>query len=178
LAEEHLSVAEVIAKRLRKRYNWVAWDELYSYSLWGLVLAAKTYRPEKGGGFVGFACYKGMYLAIDRMRQDGVVARAYNANRPKAVQWSQLEKEGGEMQDYIVDDRMDESRSRLETREAFEHLVMGLPDQSRQLLMMYYADGLTMREIAEVYEVSESAICIRHKALLESLRRTARRRLS
>ena len=44
---------------------------------------------------------------------------------------------------------------------------------------MYYADGLTFREIGEVMEISEASVCLRHKAILGRLRRmTAYRQAS
>ena len=38
---------------------------------------------------------------------------------------------------------------------------------------MYYSKHMTFREIAQVFEISESSVCLRHKALIRRLRRLA-----
>ncbi|HDY64830.1 MAG TPA: hypothetical protein ENH84_01185, partial [Phycisphaerae bacterium] len=35
---------------------------------------------------------------------------------------------------------------------------------------MVYAEKLTYREIAKVLDISESAVCLRHKAVIQKLR--------
>ena len=58
-------------------------------------------------------------------------------------------------------------------REPCTVLLTGLGDSDRRLMLMYYADGMTFREVAEVFGVSESAVCLRHKAILGRLRKIA-----
>jgi RNA polymerase sigma factor for flagellar operon FliA len=59
------------------------------------------------------------------------------------------------------------------------HLALGemasrvrraLPDQEHAILSLYYYDGLTMKEIADFLELSESRICQIHTQALERLR--------
>ena len=75
LAAEHVSLASGIAARLHRLYSWVAIEDLHSYAYLGLALAAKAYQDDRGVPFPQFAWRKGMFLAIDEMRKDGVLSR-------------------------------------------------------------------------------------------------------
>ncbi len=66
----------------------------------------------------------------------------------------------------------------LNARDFFRSALRRLAAQDRQLLLMYYADGLTLREIGCVLGISESAACLRQKALSAELRRTVRTNLT
>ncbi len=66
----------------------------------------------------------------------------------------------------------------IERRERIQALVdavKDLPEREKKVLALYYQEGLTMREIAQVIEVSESRVCqLRHRAIAQlkvSLRR-------
>jgi len=55
-----------------------------------------------------------------------------------------------------------------------ETLLGRLCQKGRQLLLMYYSEHMTFKQIAEVFDISESAVCLRHKALIGRLRRLSR----
>ncbi len=57
---------------------------------------------------------------------------------------------------------------RQELRQAAER---GLSDKEKTVLIMYYYDQLTMKEIGEVLGISESRVCQIHSQLLKFLRR-------
>ncbi len=57
---------------------------------------------------------------------------------------------------------------RLELRQAAER---GLSDKEKTVLIMYYYDQLTMKEIGGVLGISESRVCQIHSQLLKFLRR-------
>jgi RNA polymerase sigma factor for flagellar operon FliA len=57
---------------------------------------------------------------------------------------------------------------RLELRQAAER---GLSEKEKTVLIMYYYDQLTMKEIGEVLGISESRVCQIHSQLLKFLRR-------
>lgn len=163
LAKKHLPLAGQIAHRLARRYGWVGLDDLHSYAYLGLTLAAKCFDESRGVPFARFACSKAMYLAIDEMRKAGILRRADATPTPESTS-----------QDIeLPDPRAENTQQRLEAREFCGQLLSRLSQQERQLMMMVYVDKLAYREIARVFGVSESAICLRHKAVLERLRRQA-----
>ncbi len=163
LAVENLPLANRIASRLHRWYSWVALDDLRSYAYLGLALAERNYESDRGVPFAQFAWRKGMFLAIDEMRKDGVLTRRRTTPGPTFTALTP------ELLDPGACDRQDE----MERRDLCSSLLGKLRQQDRHLLTMYYGDQLTFREIAKVFKISESAVCLRHKALLKRLRKLA-----
>lgn len=166
LAADHIALARGIASRLHRSYTWIALDDLRGYAYLGLALAAQAYKADRGVPFDCFASRKGMFLAIDEMRKDGVVRRR-RAKMPVTIE---------PMVGDVPDPRGDGGRDAMETRDLCTVLLDKLHADDRRLLMLYYADSLTFRQIARVFGISESAVCLRHKMLLNKLRTLARRR--
>ena len=176
LAEENMPLARQIAARLRRRYTWVPMEDLYSYALMGLTLAANAFDPDRGVPFPNYASQKGMFWAIDEMRKDGVVRRKSSKSVPRLLPFTDLGKAADPDDGWIpqVEDSFAEaSHGRMEARELCATLISRLQSQDRKLLIMYYADHFTFREIAKVFKISESSVCLRHKALLNKLQRMA-----
>jgi RNA polymerase sigma factor (sigma-70 family) len=105
-----------------------------------------------------------MFLAVDEMRKDGVLRRADIVNDTQ-------EQTGIEID--VVDHGARRARETLEARDLCTQLISKLRPQDRELLQMVYNDHLTYKEIAAVYNITESAVCLRHKAVIEKLRRDA-----
>jgi RNA polymerase sigma factor (sigma-70 family) len=164
LAVEHMPLANRIASRLHRMYSWVGIDDLRSYAYLGLALAEQTYESDRGVPFVQFAWRKAMYLAIDEMRKDSVLCRRRTKPGPTF----------GALSPEMHDPASNEAKDKVEKRDLCSSLLRKLRQQDRQLLTMYYADEMTFKEIARVFGISESAVCLRHKALLGRLRRLAK----
>lgn len=47
-----------------------------------------------------------------------------------------------------------------------------LNDEERRLIEMYYWDGMTMQEIADVFGISKMAVSKRHQKILDKMRTT------
>ena len=173
LIEKHLPIARQIAARLKSHYAWVPCDDLYSYALSGLTMAAQSFEPNRGVPFSYYAYRIGTYSAIDQMRQDGVMHRANLKPQPKFI--SLVEDSGGYYQSTsdLPDKHSDDNQQFVEMRDLVTHLLHHLKEDDRKLLLMYYADNMKFREIAKVFSVSESCICLRHQAIIEKLRRLA-----
>jgi len=167
LAADHVGLARMIAGRLRRSYGWVCLDDLRGYAFLGLSLAARAFRADRGVPFECFAMRKGMFLAIDEMRKDGVVHR----RRLRAIPST------GPITGDVCDPNGDLARERIEARDTCRSLLDKLKATDRRLLLMYYADHMTFKQIGAVLDISESAVCLRHKMLIEKLRRLAEVRL-
>jgi len=77
---------------------------------------------------------------------------------------------GGASYDVIADETQTDPGTGTATREMAhligEHLKQ-LPEMQRKVLALYYVEDLRLREIAEVFDVTESRICQIHaKAIL------------
>ena len=174
LVEQHLPLARQISARLRRRCSWVAMDELYSYSLLGLTRAAGIYDPAYGVPFANFASQKAMFLAIDEMRKDGILQRRSTKSTARTVSLTSDGDDSGTWWNDLPDESADEDHERFENREFLRVLLTKLPDGDRQFLVMYYADEMTLKEIARVVSMSESSVCLRHKALINRMRKLAK----
>jgi len=173
LAQQYLPLARGIARRLQRRYRWVDADELYSYALWGLTLAARAYQPDRSVSFATFAATKGMFLAIDAMRREQVVRRKRDVDLPRSVCMSQLSTGAGEQALEPVGAKPGQSEL-TERKDFVQTMLRGLKTDDRRLLLLRYADGLRFKEIAGVMNRCEATICYRHKTLMTRLRRLAK----
>ena len=174
LLEQHLPLAHVIALRLKQRYTWLEMEDLYSYSLLGLMLAVQTYDANRGIQFSHFASQKAMFLAIDQMRGDRVLHRA-SSHSPRLVSFG--DGSSGEYS-YARDKHSEEDMNCLEARDVLACLFRHLQPCDRRLLQLYYVDEMTFLEISRVMGVSESAISLRHKNLLARLRKLVASKVS
>lgn len=173
LVEGNLALAGSITSRLRRRYAWVDREELHSYALWGVTMAARAYCPDRGVPFSAFAAQKALYLAIDAMRQDKVLRRAGRHPGASTVCWSQLATVQCDEPLELADPRSSDAEQRSLNRDLVANLLCRLQSRDRKLLLLYYADRLTFAEIGEVFGLSESAISFRHKTVLQRLRTMA-----
>ena len=173
LVDENLGIAEQIALRLKRRYSWVQMEDLYSYSLLSLTMAADIFDINRGVPFASFASQKGMFLAIDEMRKDGLLRRK-DSNIPKMYNFSDAtgsDEDSGFLGPEIPDTGHNDDMESLEVRDLCRVLLRDLSFEDRQLLVDYYSEHRTFREISEKLGISESTACLRHKALIEQLRR-------
>lgn len=170
MVEQHLPVARSIAARLGRRYYWVPKDDLYSYCLWGLTLAARAYRPERGLSFGRFAASKAAFLAIDAMRAENVIRHPGRSKHRLPICVSQLSGEEEAQLAAPAAEPSDGPGELLAKKELLAGALGGLDQRDRQLLLLRYSDGLTFKEIGKILHLSESGVCVRHKTLLARLR--------
>jgi RNA polymerase sigma factor for flagellar operon FliA len=74
------------------------------------------------------------------------------------------------MGDYLPDPRSDDverSIAEQEMRELIAHRLAELPEKEQLVLVLYYYEELTLKEIGEILDVTESRVCQIHtKAIL------------
>lgn len=63
------------------------------------------------------------------------------------------------------------SRSQLDDRDAFEHLLRNLTQQEKQCLRLYFREGLTMKEASRILNLSESRVSQITSEAISRLRR-------
>lgn len=79
----------------------------------------------------------------------------------------------GSYHDVIPDDEADDPLNHMEQQEERQLVVQWLqelPEQMRRVMVLYYYEELTLKEIGEVLDLSESRICQIHSAAVHSLR--------
>lgn len=67
------------------------------------------------------------------------------------------------------DTQPDSMYNRREVREVLEQALQTLPERYRQIVSLYYAKELTMREIGEILGINESRVSQIHKTALEKM---------
>jgi RNA polymerase sigma factor for flagellar operon FliA len=80
---------------------------------------------------------------------------------------------GGSYHDVIPDSEAEDplyNVERDEQRELIVRWLQELPQQMRRVMVLYYYEELTLKEIGEVLNLSESRICQIHSAAIHSLR--------
>jgi RNA polymerase sigma factor FliA len=79
----------------------------------------------------------------------------------------------GSSQEVPADPDEEDFTERLEKRQAVEELtdaVKTLPEREWLIISLYYKDEMTMKEIAQILEISESRVCQLHGRAISRLR--------
>jgi hypothetical protein len=169
-AEQPLPLALSIACRLKDRYAWVDMEEIPSYSVPGLVLAARTDSPDRDVSFACFAGSKTMVLTVDQMRRNEVLSRACRHRWPFLPMGGGDCAEGKGQAFGIVDRRSDVVMARMEACDTLGRAFPGPAPEDRRLPLLHYAEGLTFLDIARILDLPGSAISPGHTRLRPALR--------
>jgi len=153
---DHIWLAEVLAVQVRKPVGFV-WPDARSAALEGLVRAARTWDPTRGGGdFRSFAAQRMRWAIVDGIRQ----ASPWRTKRgigapPWPVPFWELPT--GEM-------RSDESEPEevvIVKEEAIEvrTAVAALPPRLQLVIRRYFYEDRTLTQIGAELGVTESRAC-------------------
>lgn len=89
----------------------------------------------------------------------------------RRVSLSEVTEDGQHtLEDLIAARRNQEPGQRLELEEIIEYVEDALTDKEKLLVVLYYSEGLTLKEIGVLMDVSESRICQLHTAMTKRLR--------
>ena len=84
---------------------------------------------------------------------------------------------GMEKSDVIADRRTESPLECLNRRDALEVLTRHLSQKEKRIIILYYYEGLTMKEIGRILDLTESRVCQIHSNVIARLKeRIARRR--
>ena len=81
--------------------------------------------------------------------------------------------DGGAPTELPADPNQEDFTGRLEKKQMLDALsgaVQGLPERELLIVSLYYRDEMTMREIAQILDISESRVCQLHGRALGRLR--------
>ena len=79
----------------------------------------------------------------------------------------------GSFHDVIADPQVDDPLAKIEREEQRSQVLAWLhelPDQMRRVMALYYYEELTLKEIGQVMNLSESRVCQIHSAAIHSLK--------
>jgi RNA polymerase sigma factor for flagellar operon FliA len=89
--------------------------------------------------------------------------------------WQSAGAKAVEASDILADERQEAPWQRAEQSDLLERVTEVLEPRERHLLLLYYFEHLSMREIAEALEVSESRVCQLHRRTVNRVREHLRR---
>ena len=110
-------------------------------------------------------------LGIDISELDGLISEVALASIMSLdADPSGDEESQSSLGDYLPDPRSDEIEKTIaeqEMRELIAHRLAELPEKEQLVLVLYYYEELTLKEIGEILDVTESRVCQIHtKAIL------------
>ena len=178
LIRDHEYLIPNLAAMLFKKFYWIDWEELKSYSRSGLVLAALQHDSQRQKSFTKYVIRAAFYLAVDEMRSDGVVIRGVATKKgpfARKTHWSS---------DILVVDTFCGTKHEVDTRGTNDldkvdnvdfccEIVRRLKPNEKRLVRMFIFDNLLQKQIADLEGVSPSAISLRYKAVIKKMRRIA-----
>lgn len=164
LVESHVRLAEKLALR-KCRWGSEDPDDTRSDALWGLILAARAFKPDRGS----FGSYAALWIegAIRTGRQvrSGVSRRMWSqGDFPTLVSLNLPVGEGGEELVNLLPARCDAEE------ELLADAIRRLPARDCLVLRLRYYHGLSQGDVAEVVGVSQMQVSRIERAALEKLR--------
>lgn len=127
----------------------------------------------------------GEYLGIEKEKVDAILAEATTVSSIYDKKGSS--EESVEIIDTIEDKNFVNPLDRLEEKDTKKELQMALkslPERERMIMVLYYQKNMTLKEIGETIEVTESRVCQLHAQAIMKLKnilsgqRTERRKKS
>lgn len=96
------------------------------------------------------------------------------AQAAKRVSLSESSNSSGgrrSLEDVILSTRDDNPGARIEAEEILEIVMGTLTEKEKQLVVMYYEEELTLKEIGDIMKVTESRVCQIHGAMIQKIRK-------
>lgn len=151
LVRQHLGVAEEVAKRLSRRCTRADREEMRSVALEALLVAIRSFNPDRGLSLPVWLHHKVRFVAIDLLRvQSG--RRGSSRRRGLFTCWSldNLDPRAryhGPITESITDDSPGPDRA-AEVADTLRLLLLELPPNERAVVVGSYLHGRTLDSIA------------------------------
>ncbi len=151
-------------------------DELRSHDILGRVVRDRVSRIEKVESELlsksSFASPEDIAEAAG-LSMDEYWDAEMGAQAARRVSLSDSRMGGGRrsLEDVLLSSRDDNPGSRLEAEEILEKVMEMLTEKEKQLVVMYYEEELTLKEIGELLHVTESRVCQIHGAMIQKIRK-------
>lgn len=144
LVETHIALANKIASQKKKCLpRHIDIEELRSAAYLGLVEAASRFDATKGVAFSTFAYPRIWGAIIDHLRQFSMHMVSLD---------SQSEDDGSLAETVAA------PTAPADKEEVLEVVSSGLGDQAKEVLRMYFCDGVQMKEVGRRLGVTESRV--------------------
>ena len=166
-------LAKSIAIRLAKVFGGIEFETLQFYAFSAIATALLNFDPTREMSLESWVWKKGKYLAIDEMRQDGLVRRKGQREIPKTRGfWTKTDDRGKETseQESVSDDHGDDAEQRMEILDQIEQVFDLLSPDAKRIIELYYIEEMTMKQVAETLNLSERWIRQLHTVILKGIK--------
>jgi len=182
LVIEAIPWIESVARKQSKKWPNSIYEDLLQDGLIGAMEAAQSFEPERGVRFQTYAQIRVIGAMLDGIRQWDWVPRLErqrqkvdeNRKKPPTIQSLNVPKfnETEDFQLLTIEDRIGkEDRTHpQELTEEVARLLVGLKQRERLILLLYYCEGLSMREVGDALGINESRVSQIHDAVILRLK--------
>ena len=159
-------------------------EDLLQAGLVGLMKAIPRFDPAKGIGFGAYAYGSCLGAIRDEIRiVSGSFVEDGKRIHIEPVSLSEYSEEKTNLgyrckfEQQEIDRQTPGPRETLELKDSFKGLLKKAPAKYRKILEQYYGKNLKMKEISVNLGMSEAMVSIRHREVIEHLRRKVRKEL-
>ena len=151
-------------------------DELRSHDILGRVVRDRVNRIERMESELlsqGSPVVPEDIAAAAGLSMDEYWDAEMGAQAARRVSLSEDGGRGGgrSLENVLVAGRSDSPGTRLETEEIVRMVMDMLTEKEKQLVVMYYEEELTLKEIGDILNVTESRVCQIHGAMIRKIRK-------
>lgn len=164
LVRDHMGLAEKIARKKKRGLpRHIDLEDLISAAYLGLVESVNKFDPDSGVPFSGFAFRRVLGSIQDYLRKLGVGSRGDNSEGIRHMGQFDVNKQGQSGESFLMS----------EYRMGFDEITDGVSPLGKELLHLYYIDGLKLKQIGERIGVTEARVSQLLSQFRDQIRREA-----
>jgi len=178
LVEKYLYIVKYVADRLQQRLpKSIPEEDIRSAASYGLIRAVENFDHRRGTRFETYCATRVKGAILDELRaRDWVPRMIRESNFVSMFTFSRCEEEAqrgdAEERNLIYEDRQSEAPfERIFLKDLSDHLMAMLTHREKMVILLYYVEDLSMKEIGKILNISESRVSQIRTTTLTKLRR-------
>lgn len=183
LIELYIPLVKYIAGRLAIGLpSFIDYDDLVSLGMYGLLQALERFDPAKGVKFETFAFYRIKGAITDGLRKMNPIKNKNTAlfSNFEEISSDEYISEGEEHYGVMLWDLININKDLIndpqyelelsETKKVLAEAIGRLPEKEKIVVSLYYYEGLTLKEISRVLDLTPARISQLHSKAIRRLR--------
>lgn len=172
LIVDNIGFAKAYAYGIFKTWPMCEWDDAIGDGMVGLVEAAYNFDPSLGHKFTTYAAHRIRSEILDGIRRRNgrrkdingtytfISEKAVSINKLGLHQYDNYDEDN--KADYLLILGEEENYEEIELkylRKDIARAIERFNDRDKMILTLYFFEGMSMKEIGEVYDLTESRVC-------------------